>query len=317
MGDAMKAVRNAPPGVEVVDIDEPSGEGELIRVAATGICASDLNYLRYGSTQIAGHEFSGTLEDGTPVAVEAIFGCGDCAQCEQGNYNRCERGVQGLGMTDPGAMAEWFRAPRRALIALPPGLDVADACLVEPASVARHACHMGGVTPDTAVAVVGAGAIGILAAAAAQSMGAPEVTVEARHPHQHEVRERLGAGIPVGSYDVVIETAGSESGLHRAVELARPGGTVVHLGVYGEIEWPMAAAFMKEVALRPSLGYCGHHGRREFAESADMLAARPELTRALITHRFGIDDAPEAFRVAQDRSKGVFRVVVEPGSEGR
>jgi 2-desacetyl-2-hydroxyethyl bacteriochlorophyllide A dehydrogenase len=308
----MRAVRNAPPTVQVVEIDEPSGDDELIRVAATGICASDLVYLLGGSTEIAGHEFAGTLEDGTPVAVEAIFGCGSCSQCEEGNFNRCERGVQGLGMSDPGGMCEWFRAPKRALVPLPTGLDVRDASLVEPASVARHACYMGEVGSDTRVAVVGAGAIGVLAAASAQAMGAPDVAVEARHPHQHEARERLGAPTPSGLYDVVVETAGSESGIHRAVELARPGGTVVHLGVYGDIAWPMQASFMKEVALRPSLGYCGHHGRREFAESAEMLASNPEIARMLITHRFPIDDAPEAFRVAQDRSKGVFRVVVEP-----
>ena len=69
---------------------------------------------------------------------------------------------------------------------------------------------------------------------------------------------------------------------------------------------------MREIALRPSLGYCGHHGRREFAEAAEMLVSRPELAQMLITHRFPIEDAPEAFRVAQDKSKGVFRVVVEP-----
>ena len=79
----MRAVRNAPPGVEVVDIDEPEGDGELVRVAATGICASDLNYLQYGSTQIAGHEFAGVRQDGTPVAVEPMFGCGDCPQCHR------------------------------------------------------------------------------------------------------------------------------------------------------------------------------------------------------------------------------------------
>jgi 2-desacetyl-2-hydroxyethyl bacteriochlorophyllide A dehydrogenase len=307
----VKAVRNGRPTVEVVEVDEPEGEGDLVRVAATGICASDLNYLRFGSTQIAGHEFAGTLEDGTAVAVEAIFGCGTCERCQAGGYNRCERGVQGLGMTDPGGMCEWFRAPSRALVALPTGLDVNDASLVEPASVARHACHMGGIGAESQVAVVGAGAIGILAAATALEMGAPDVAVEARHRHQHQVREMLGAPNAGGCYDVVLETAGSESGIHRAVELARPGGTVVHLGVYGDITWPMQEAFLKEVALRPSLGYCGHDGRREFAESADLLAARPELVRALITHRFPIEDAPEAFRVATDRSKGVFRVVVE------
>jgi threonine dehydrogenase-like Zn-dependent dehydrogenase len=308
----MRAVRNAPPTVEVVEVDEPVGDGELVRVATTGICASDLNYLTWGSTQIAGHEFAGTLEDGSAVAVEAIFGCGVCTQCDEGNYNHCERGVQGLGMTDPGAMCEWFRVPRRALVPLPPGLNVKDAFLVEPASVARHACHMGRIGADTRVAVVGAGAIGILAAASAQTIGAPDVAVEARHTHQHEARERLGAGTPTGVYDVVLETAGSESGIHRAMELARPGGTVVHLGVYGDITWPLQDAFMKEVALRPSLGYCGHGGRREFDESADMLVARPELAKILVTHRFPIEDAPDAFRVAEDRHKGVFRVAVEP-----
>jgi threonine dehydrogenase-like Zn-dependent dehydrogenase len=308
----VRAVKNAPPGVEVVEIDEPEGDGELVHVAVTGICASDLNYLRYGSTQIAGHEFAGALQDGTPVAVEAIFGCGACPQCEQGSYNTCERGPTALGLMDPGGMCEWFRAPRHALVPLPPGLDLKDASLVEPAAVAWHSCHMGGVGADTRVAVVGAGAIGILAAGSAMTMGAPEVAVEARHPHQHEARERIGAVTPTAGYDVVIETGGSESALHRAVELARPRGTVVHLGVYpADTTWPLHEAFLREVALRPSLGYCGHHGRREFAEVADMLASRPELAQMLITHRFPIDDAPEAFRVAQDRSKGVFRVVVE------
>ncbi len=308
----MKAVRNAPPGVEVVDIDEPEGDGELVRVAATGICASDLNYLRYGSTQIAGHEFAGVLEDGTAVAVEAIFGCGACPQCERGSYNLCELGPTALGMLDPGGMCEWFRAPRHALVPLPDGLDVADASLVEPASVAWHSCRLGGVGGDTRVAVVGAGAIGILTAASAQAMGAPEVAVEARHPHQHEARERIGAVTPAGGYDVVIETGGSESALHRAVQLTRPGGTVVYLGTYdADTSWPHAEAFMGEIALRASLGYCAHNGRREFAEAADLLATRPELAQMLITHRFPIEDAPAAFRAAQDKSKGVFRVVVD------
>jgi 2-desacetyl-2-hydroxyethyl bacteriochlorophyllide A dehydrogenase len=309
----VRAVRNAPPTVEVVEIDEPEGDGELVHVTATGICASDLIYLRFGSTQIAGHEFAGVLDDGTPVAVEAIFGCGECAMCEQGSFNLCERGVQGLGMTDPGGMCEWFRAPRRALVPLPEGLALTDAALVEPASVAWHSCHLGRVDPDTRVAVVGAGAIGILAAASAQTMGARDVAVEARHPHQHEARERIGAAAPTSGYDVVIETGGSESALHRAVALARPGGTVVYVGVYDpDTAWPHHEAFTREVALRPSLGYCAHHGRREFAEAADMLSSRPDLPAMLITHRFPIEDAPAAFRTAQDKSKGVFRVVVEP-----
>jgi threonine dehydrogenase-like Zn-dependent dehydrogenase len=308
----MRAIRNAPPSVEVVETDDPEGDGEIIRVAAAGICASDLMYLEYGSREIAGHEFAGTLQDGTPVAVEALFGCDSCPQCEAGNYNRCEAtGPTALGMLQPGGMSEFFIAPKRAVIELPSGLDVHDACLVEPASVALHGCHAGQVGPDMRTAVIGAGAIGVLAAAGVQSLGGSEVALEARHPHQQEARERIGAQEPDGDYDVVIETAGSESGLHRAVELARPGGTVVHVGVYGDISWPHGQAFRKEVSLRPSLGYASHHGRREFSEAADMLAGRPELGDMLITHRYPMQDAPEAFRVAKDRSRGVFRVVVE------
>jgi threonine dehydrogenase-like Zn-dependent dehydrogenase len=310
----VKAVRNAPPSVEVVDVDGPEGAGELVRVAATGICASDLKYLRWGSTQIAGHEFAGVLADGTAVAVEGFFGCAKCEQCEQGNYNMCTGGLPtALGMLSPGGMSEWFRAPRHVLVPLPTGLDVADASLVEPGSVAWHSCHKGDVGPQTRVAIVGAGAIGILAAASAQQMGAAEVAVEARHPFQHEARECIGAVMPMSGYDVVIETGGSESALRRAVDLARVGGTVVHLGAYDPgTAWPMDAAFVKEVALLPSLGYCSHYERRDFVEAAELLAVRPELSRTLITHRFPIEDAVEAFRVAQDKSKGVFRVVVEP-----
>ncbi|OBK72771.1 zinc-binding dehydrogenase [Mycobacterium sp. 1274761.0] len=310
----MKAVRNAPPTVEVVDVDEPQGEGNLVRVAGAGICASDLKYLQYGSTQIAGHEFAGRTEDGTAVAVEGFFGCGECEQCQQGSYNMCTAGLPTApGMLSPGGMAEWFRAPNHVLVPLPPALDVADAPLVEPASVAWHSCHQGEIGPQTRVAIVGAGAIGILAAASAQQMGAPEVAVVARHPHQHEARERIGAVEPTGGYDVVIETGGSESALQRAVELAKVGATVVHLGVYAPgTVWPMDAAFAKEVTLRPSLGYCSRGRRKDFAEAAHLLAGRPELAETLITHRFPIEDAVEAFRLAQDKSKGVFRVVVEP-----
>ena len=78
-------------------------------------------------------------------------------------------------------------------------------------------------------------------------MGAAEVAVEARHPHQHLARERIGAVVPTSGYDVVIETGGSESALHRAVELARVGGTVVHLGLYDHrTVSPMDAAFARE-----------------------------------------------------------------------
>ncbi|MEU9456125.1 alcohol dehydrogenase catalytic domain-containing protein [Streptomyces sp. NPDC048277] len=311
----MRAVRCAPPGVEVVETDEPGGEGESVRVAAVGICGSDLRYLRRGSTQIAGHEIAGTAPDGTPVAVEAIARCGDCEWCAAGRHNMCRAaGRDIVGMTAPGGMAERYRAPSSALVPLPPGLPLEDAALVEPGAVSWHACHKGEVGPDTRVAVVGAGTIGMLAAAAAQRMGAPEVSLLARHPYQAEAGERLGMTRPSGLYDVVVEASGSESGLSRAIELARPLGTVSTVGVYPpDMGWPYMAAFLKEVRLVPSMGYAQDAtGAREFTRSARLLADRPEIARTLISHRFGIEDAARAFEIAAARPPGTFKVVVHP-----
>jgi threonine dehydrogenase-like Zn-dependent dehydrogenase len=175
---------------------------------------------------------------------------------------------------------------------------------------------MGRVTAETRVVVVGAGAIGLLAGASAQFCGAPDVAVEARYAHQQEVAERLGLGPPTGSYDVVIEAGGSEASLHRSVELARPGGTMVVVGRHPEsVAWPHQAAFVKELTTVPTLGYSrsSHRlGGREFSDAAAMLAARPDLVDMVITHRFDIEDAEEAFRAAADKSTGALRVVVHP-----
>jgi hypothetical protein len=310
----MLAVRGAPPGVQVVEVDEPDGPWELIRIRSASICASDYTYLKYGSTKILGHELAGTLADGTPVAIEAIFGCEDCEHCAAGDYNHCPTvPTTALGITADGGMSEWFRAPSRSVVRLPDGLDVADAALVEPTAVAWHAVRTAGTAPGMRVAVVGAGASGLMALAAARAMGAAEVSLEARHPHQVEFGERLGATQPSGFYDVVIEAAGTESALHRAADLARPGGSMGVLGVLPPgTEWPQHVCFNKEVRTVPSLGYCTHDHGRDFDQAAALLASEPDLVDALITHRFPIEDAEEAYRVAAVKSAGAIRVVVEP-----
>jgi threonine dehydrogenase-like Zn-dependent dehydrogenase len=310
---AMRAVRSAPPGVIVVDVDTPDGGGELVRVRSAGICASDQKYIAFGFTKILGHELAGVTTDGVAVGIETMFGCDGCEQCDAGRRNLCVGGPTALGVLADGGMSEYFRAPARSLVPLPDGLDVADACLIEPAAVAWHACRIAGVGPGLRVAVVGGGAIGLLAVAAAQRMGAAEVGLQARHPHQRDAGERLGATGIAGSYDVVVEAAGSESGLHQAAELTRPAGTMAIVGVYdGPIAWPQHACFIKEIRTVGSMGFCHHEGGSDYSSAATMLAQRPELAETLITHRFPIEDAVEAFRVAGDKSTGALRVVLEP-----
>ena len=113
-------------------------------------------------------------------------------------------------------------------------------------------------------------------------------------------------------YDIVIEAAGSPSALHRCIELLAPGGTVSVLGLHmGGLDVPYLVMLRKEAKLVASMGYCRHEGGRDMEQAAAMLAGRPEIADALITHRFPIDDAPEAFRVAADRSAGAIKVLVE------
>jgi 2-desacetyl-2-hydroxyethyl bacteriochlorophyllide A dehydrogenase len=311
----VKAVQSGDGGVRVVELEEPPGTGELLDMQATSICASDLSYIRFGSTHVLGHELSGRRSDGSPVVVEAIYGCLQCDQCRRGAYNLCPtHGQRALGIFADGGMSEQFRAPPERMVDVPDGLELRDACLVEPASVSWHALRLGGVAPGTRVAVVGAGALGLLAVAGALRMGATEVALEARHPHQKEAGERLGASVGAsGFYDVVIEAAGSQESLARCGELVAPGGSVVVPGVhFGPVELEWHPLFSKEARVIPSLGYCAHDGVREFDEAAAMLAADAEIAHTLITHRFPLEDAEEAFRVASDRSSGAIRVVLEP-----
>ncbi len=311
----MKAVRSIEGGVAVVDLDEPPGIGEVLDMRATSICGSDLSYIRFGSRAILGHELAGVREDGAAVVVEAIYGCMECEQCRRGAYNLCPtHGQRALGIGADGGMVEQFRAPTARLVPLPSGFDVRDASIVEPASVSWHALRLAESGPATRVAVVGAGALGLLAVAGARRLGAPDVALEARHPHQMEAGERLGARVGSdGLYDVVVEAAGSETSLVRCGELVAPGGTIVVLGVhFGPVQLDWMPLFHKEARVIPSLGYCAHDGGREMEDAAAMLAENPEIARTLITHRFPIEEAAEAFRVASDRAAGAVRVVIEP-----
>jgi threonine dehydrogenase-like Zn-dependent dehydrogenase len=93
---------------------------------------------------------------------------------------------------------------------------------------------------------------------------------------------------------------------------ARPGGTILVLANYwGEVRLPPALV-AREVSLVPSFMYGHHHGAREFDEAVEVLTATPEIAEALVTHRFALDRAAEAFRTAADRAAGAIKVMLEP-----
>jgi threonine dehydrogenase-like Zn-dependent dehydrogenase len=297
----------------VVDQAWPEQEGLTVRIASAGICGSDLHLLEWNVPVVLGHEMAGLLPDGTPVAIEPVDPCWSCEACTSGAYNLCRLGPSMvLGVGRDGGLAEACVVPEASLTRLPAGVDLADACLIEPLAVAVHAVRRGSVSSAQRVAVVGGGSLGQLAMVAAQACGA-EVSMEARHDAQVEVARQLGAGTVSDGYDVVIEAAGTASALARAVELCRPGGTVVAVGSYWEAPvMPALDMGMREITLVPSSMYGRSGPTRDFDSAAALLAARPELPDLIITHRFPLDGAAEAFAAARDRAAGAIKVVVEP-----
>jgi hypothetical protein len=132
---------------------------------------------------------------------------------------------------------------------------------------------------------------------------------------QIEAATRLGAGSVEGQgYDIVIEAAGTASALAEAADRCRPGGTIVLLGSYwdGSVEMPGLAIGMKELTIVPAVMYGRVGPSRDIDVAATILAQRPELPEIIVTHRFPLDAAVEAFGVAADRSAGAIKVVLEP-----
>ena len=149
--------------------------------------------------------------------------------------------------------------------------------------------------------------------AGARGVGCDQVGLVARHPHQHHAGERLGATIvDDGEYDVVIEAAGTEAALVTAAGLCRPGGEVLFLSTHWQpVPVPGIVALMKELTFRWSFTYGTHPGGRDLDDAATLLARNPDIAAALITHRFPLDEAADAFRVAADRGHGAIKVALE------
>jgi threonine dehydrogenase-like Zn-dependent dehydrogenase len=311
----MRAVRARDRKVEVVDVDRPTGDGVRVKIASAGICGSDLHLLAspFPLAHTLGHEMAGTTPDGTAVAIEPLLPCGTCPRCVEGAYNLCARGPGiVLGTGHDGGMAEEILVPERCLVRLPAGVRPADACLVEPLAVAVHGLRRARLRGGERVAVIGAGSIGLCAVAAARVAGAA-VDLVARHDAQREAGDRLGAGAPSDGYELVIDAAGTKSALEQAIALCRPGARVLLLATYwGGLELPGLALCLKEVDVVPASMYGRAGVVRDVDVAAGTLAANPEIAKTMISHRFPLDAATEAFATAADRAAGAIKVVLEP-----
>ncbi|MBW2399237.1 MAG: alcohol dehydrogenase catalytic domain-containing protein, partial [Deltaproteobacteria bacterium] len=260
----MKSVRCFGGAVEVVEVPAPVHDGVRVRIRSAGICGSDLHLIAGGIDlpHTLGHELAGVLADGREVAIEPLVPCGECDLCATDAYNLCRAGagmILGIGLD--GGMAEEIVVPERCLVPLARGVSAR--CLVEPLAIAVHGLRAVDLCAEDRVAVVGAGTIGLCAVAYAAGIAA-EVGLHARHDAQAEVGERLAARPIEGEYDLVIECAGSASGIRRAVGLCRPGGRLLLLATYWSgLELPAFELALKEIRVTPSSLYAVQRDRRD------------------------------------------------------
>lgn len=319
----MQGVRCSAHGIETRTLDpDPAdlhgpGDGIRVRTRSASICQTDVNLSNFGALPYTlGHEFAGLLDDGTPVGIEPLAPCGQCAYCARNDYHFCEKGhemVIGIGRN--GGMAEEVRVPERAIVPLPSSLDVHDACLIEPLSVNLHSLDLARLRGDQRVCVVGANmtGFGLLGGAGALYRGC-EVAVEDEAEHALEAAERIGLNTrPDGLYDVVLEGDGSEASITAAAERAAPGGTVLMVaGYYTEFKNFKVLPFVAKELTVIWGTYYGHHASGRDADSAaSLLAQRPEIADAIITHRFPLDAAREAFDLVRSDAPSL-KVVLEP-----
>jgi len=315
----MKALRLHGPG-DLRLLEEPlpvPGAGErLLRLCAVGICGSDLHWFReagIGDARlekplILGHEFSALTEDGRRVAVDPAIPCGGCEFCRRGDPNLCEHLIfAGHGSQD-GALRQQMAWPERCLFPLPDSLTDADGVMLEPLGVAIHAVDLAHLQVGMRVGVFGCGPIGLLIVQLSRRSGAVEVLVSEPLSHRLEAAGRFGArewrtGMGV---DAAFEVAGENAAVEDAVTAARPGGIVLLVGIPGDDRTSFPASTARRKGLTIKLVRRMKH---TYPRAIQLVESGRVDVRSLVTHRFPLAQAADAFTLA-GRREGL-KVIVD------
>ncbi|MDO8684818.1 MAG: NAD(P)-dependent alcohol dehydrogenase [Armatimonadota bacterium] len=314
----------------------------LIRVKSVGVCASDLHYYKEGrigtnvveKPLIIGHEPSGVIEEvsaevvglrkGDRVAIEPAKPCRECKFCRQGYTNVC-KSVEFFG-TPPidGALREFVAWPARLAIPIPENVSFDEAAMVEPLSVGVYAVKVSDMKGGETIAILGAGAIGLSVLQAAKLKGADKIIVTEPVAERRQVALKLGAHTVIdpsqgnvieqalaanggNEPDIVFECAGEPETFAQAVEIARPLGTVVIVGIPSADEYSFPASPSRRKGLTIKLL---RRSRGVTEESIEMVSRGLVNVASFATHTFPLEKTREAFELAAAKTDGVIRAVI-------
>ena len=331
--------------IRVEDVPEPEADAQdiVVRVAACGICGSDLHTYLHGSFvqpgQIMGHEFAGEavevgsdvqgIEVGDRVTALPLQPCMQCPRCAEGRYNLCAAAwTAGIAYGKPGGFAERVRIPRAVLgenvFKLSNEVDDEAGTTVEPLAVGVHAVKMVESIGGSTALVLGLGMIGQQVVQVLNAHGAKHVIGVDLSELRIDAARQLGADAVDGSagleqvlastlgegeeVDVIFECTGVPALAAAAIDTVRAGGTIVVIALYDDpITFNPTALVQREIKLQGSIAYTGE----DFAEAVELLRTGKARADTLITQRERLDDVAGAFvtQLEKDRS---LKVLVTP-----
>lgn len=330
------AVLTGPHSIAIEPVNVPAlgPDQVLVRVAAVGVCGSDVHYYEHGrigsyvvdSPLVLGHELSGRIEDvgadvdpariGQRVAVEPQRPCRVCAQCKAGRYNLCPD--MEFFATPPidGAFSEFVAIQSDFAFEIPDNVSDEAAALMEPLSVGIWSCQRAEVGPGARVLVAGAGPIGVIVAQTARAFGASEVIVTDIDAARREFALTSGAtrvidpatesveGLEV---DAFIDATGAAPAVRSGIRAVRPAGRVILVGLGNDdLELPVSFLQNREIWLSGVFRYAN-----TWPLAIDLVSSgRVDLDR-LVTARFGLAEAEQA--LTSGREPGQLKAIVYPG----
>ena len=316
----MKAIVCVPGGAEVAEVKDPvpAPDEVVVAVEACGLCGSDVHAIEHGVTaagQILGHEFAGRIVEvgssvsggwiGHAVAVNPLGACGSCRACARGVPFQCSS-VPNVGITAPGAYAQYVAVPQRQLVRLPDGLPVEMGAHAEPLAVSLHAVDLARVGPGDSVLVYGVGPIGLNAIMALRLAGVDIVAAAGRSPGRRAAAAGVGAD-PVldtretsiaeyarnrgARFTAVLECSGAPGAVAEAVQVLEPGGTCVEVALAADAP-PVPLIRLVGEGLTVT-GSCAFDTPTYDRAVGHIVAGRAPVA-SLISERVGLDATPEA-----------------------
>lgn len=343
----MKALLlTAESQLELTDVPEPElgDDAVLIRVAACGICGSDVHGYDGSSGRripplVMGHEAAGVVERVGPAVADVKVGdrvtfdstvyCGRCGYCQAGRVNLCDdRQVLGVSCGEyrrHGAFAEFVTVPERIVYQLPESFPFEQAALIEAVSVAVHAVDLAPPQPGQTAVVVGAGMIGLLIVQSLRAAGCEQVIAVDVDDDRLALAKQFGASHTVNSQaadaaaeilaltngvgaDVALEAVGMTPTVRLAVGCVVKGANVVLVGnLSPDVELPLQAVVTRELRVQ---GSCASAG--EYPKAIELMASGAIDVGPLISAVAALDQGPEWFERLHRREPGLMKVVLTP-----